>query len=585
MHSVVAAHDALLRRVIEEHDGWLFKHTGDGVCAAFASPRDALDAAVAAQLELDVPVRMGVATGEAELRSGDYFGRPLNRAARVMAAGHGGQVLVAASTAELLEGVDLLDLGVYRLRDLSEPLRLFQVRAAGLREQFPALRTLEATTGNLRPQATSFVGRQHELAEVAEAVRGHRLVTITGAGGVGKTRLGVQVAAELASEFREGVWLCELAAAANEAEMGQVVAQALGVVPRPQMTFGESIVDFLRSRELLLVLDDCEHLVQEAAELAQAIMAGAPQVRVLATSREGLGVPGEHYWPLRTLSVPPAGAEALASDAVRLFVDRAAAVVPGFALDDTNEAAIVEVCRRLDGIPLAIELAAARVTAMSPPEIAGHLDELFRLLTGGPRTQVERHKTMRAAIGWSYSLVPEAERAVFDRLGVFPASFDEAAAVAVCSGDGADRWGVIDALAGLVAKSMVVAERLGGVTRYSLLETLRQFAREQCGTAIDELRRLHAVHYAAFSEQAGDGLRSPDELRWRPRLTAEVDNLRAATSRQCANSPFTPPSTRTSGRSWPTSGNGRYGTAVGEPPTMPPAARCKSITAMSEGRY
>ena len=471
---------------------------------------------------------MGLHTGEAELRDGDYFGTAVNRAARLMAVGHGGQVLCSSATAEMVgEAVILVDLGEHRLRDLDRPVQVFQVGGG----TFAPLRSLDVLPGNLPSLPSSFVGRQAELAAVAKELGTARLVTLTGVGGVGKTRLALQVAAELLPGFADGAWLCELAAAANADELAQVVAIALGVVQRQQMTLEASIVDFLRPRQMLVVLDNCEHLLDAAAGLAEAILAGAPGVRVLATSREGLGIPGEHVWPLRSLSVASDLAEAGQSDAVTLFAERAQAVHPEFVLDEVSTPGVTEVCRRLDGIPLAIELAAARVGAMSPAEIAGHLDERFRLLTGGRRGRVERHQTLLAAVEWSYSLLTGTERAVFDRLGVFPARFDEAAAVAVSSGDGIERWDVIDALASLVAKSMVGAERTGDTTRYQLLETLRHFARERAGVEgdIDGLRRRHAAHYAAFTVQAGATMWSPDELAWRPRVLAELDNLRAAT--------------------------------------------------------
>jgi hypothetical protein len=386
MRAALAAHDNVLREAIEARGGLMFKHTGDGVCAAFASAQAAVDAAVAAQRLLELPVRMGVATGTAEPGEGDYFGPVVNRTARVMTAGHGGQILVAASTASLVDGVDLADLGLHQLRDLSEPLRLFQLRTGGLRTDFPPLRTVDVAPGNLRAQATSFVGREREMGEVTDVLRRHRLVTLTGAGGVGKTRLALQVAAGLTGAYPDGVWLCELAAAANAEEMAEVVARNLGVVQRPQMTLEESIVDFLRPQQLLVVLDNCEHLIDHAARLVDAVISGAPQVTVLATSQESLGVSAEREWRLRSLALEAGGADQVCSEAVALFVERATAANQAFVLDPATLPALSEICGRLDGIPLAIELAAARTKAMTPAEIAAHLDERFRLLVRGPRT-------------------------------------------------------------------------------------------------------------------------------------------------------------------------------------------------------
>ncbi len=526
MRAWLVEHDAIWREVIEKHRGHLFKHTGDGVAAVFSSASDAVDAAVDAKARLAevLPVRMGLHTGEAELRDGDYFGSTLNRCARLMGIAHGGQVVCSAATVELVrDRDDLRDLGEHRLRDLSRAERVWQIGGG----EFPALRSLTAASTNLPSLGNAFIGRVAELDAVAKELSEARLVTLTGVGGVGKTRLAMQVAAEALPRFVDGVWLCELAAAANADEMMPVVALALGVVQRPQMTLTESIVDFLRPRQTLIVLDNCEHLLDAAAELVEDVLAGAPGVRVLATSREGFGIADERVRPLRSLAIAAEHTET--SDAVVLFVERARAVNPDFTLDAASAPVVADLCRRLDGIPLAIELAAARVTAMSPAEMVSHLDERFRLLTGGRRGRVERHQTLRAAVEWSYSLLGEVERSVFDCIGVFPSSFDEAAAVAVCADDGVERWDVIDALAALVAKSMIGTERDSGTTRYQLLETLRHFARDRAHD-LDALRRRHATYYATFAEQLGAGLRTPDELVWRPRLGVEIDNLRAATA-------------------------------------------------------
>src|SRR5271169_1580240 len=303
MRIALAAHDEVLRSAIKSHDGFLFKHTGDGVCAAFASPRSAVDAAVAAQRALELPVRMGLATGEAELRGADYFGAVLNRAARVMAAGHGGQILLAESTAGLLSGVDLLDLGPRRLRDLPTAVGVFQVRAAGLRTEFPPLRALDASPGSLRAAVTSFVGRESEVAELQTTLKAHRLLTLTGVGGVGKTRLALEVAAHLADEFPDGVWLFELAAVAHPAAVPDAVAAVLGITQQPGKTVTESVAAALEGRVRLLVFDNCEHVVDSVADLVEAILAASASVTILATSREGLGVSEEQSWRVPSLDV------------------------------------------------------------------------------------------------------------------------------------------------------------------------------------------------------------------------------------------------------------------------------------------
>jgi hypothetical protein len=427
MRAALAVHDEVLCRAIEEHGGWLFKHTGDGVCAAFASPSCAVDAAVAAQRSLELPVRMGLATGEAQLREGDYFGAVLNRAARVMAAGHGGQILLADSTAGLLSGVDLVDLGPRRLRDLPTPVQVFQVQAEGLRTDFPSLRALDASPGNLRPATTSFIGRESEVAELQGAVKAHRLVTLTGVGGVGKTRLALEVAARLADEFPDGVWFFELAAVTDPAAVPDAAAAVLGITQQPGKSVSESVAAALEGRVRLLLFDNCEHVVDSVADLVEAILAASATVTILATSREGVGVSDEQLWRVPSLDVN-SGTE---SAAVSLFVDRAHSVVSDFTLAQPGEAdAVVEICRRLDGIPLAIELAASRMASMTVSEVRDRLDQRLRLLVGS-RRGLARHQTLRHAVAWSYDHLDDAEKALLERCSVFAGGFDLESACAV----------------------------------------------------------------------------------------------------------------------------------------------------------
>ena len=455
-----------------------------------------------------------------------------------MSVAHGGQVLVSLAAEELVretlsDGVVLVGLGEYRLRDLSRTERVFQVVAPGLVDEFLPLRTLDAVRGNLPVRLTSFVGRDEELAGVAAALDASRLVTLTGVGGVGKTRLAVQVGGEVLPRFRDGVWLVELAATNDSELLGQVLVVALGVQPRPGRSLLESVCDYLAGRHALIVLDNCEHVLDAAAGIAEQMLRAAPDVRVLATSREGLGVAGEQVWPVRSLRVAsdPSLEAIAACEAVRLFAERATAARPTFVVDVTNATMVAEICRRLDGIPLAVELAAARVTSMGPAEIAGLLDDRFRLLRGGRHRGVERHQTLRTAVEWSYSLLDERDRVVFDRLGVFAGGFDADAAAAVVGDDQLAAWDVRDALDDLVAKSMVVLDDgPAGTTRFRLLETLRQYALERLDDIgnTEEFRRRHAEHYATFAEAAGPGLEGPDEGSWVVRFDAELDNLRAA---------------------------------------------------------
>jgi len=546
MKAALARHDEILRDTVESNGGHIVKTTGDGVHAVFAAAVEAASAALQAQRSLTaerwnlpegVRVRMGIHTGEAELRDGDYYGSATNRAARLMSAAHGGQVLISLATEELVRDAlpddsELRDLGEHRLRDLARPERVFELHIPGGPE-FAPLRSLDAYPSNLPMQLTSFVGRDTELSALAKEIGEARLVTITGVGGVGKTRLATQLAAEVLPRFRDGVWLSELAPAPDSEAMAQVVASSLGVNRRAGFTLEDSVVDFLRRRNVLLVLDNCEHLLSAAGTFAESVLRSCPDVRILATSREGLAVVGEQVWPLRSLEVPPSnsGGALLEMAAVRLFVERARAARPGFDLDARNSNAVAEICRRLDGIPLAIELAAARVESMSAPEIAALLDERFRLLTGGRRTAIERHQTLRGAVDWSYSLLTDTERLVFDRLGVFAGTFDASSGAAVVSGEDVEPWDVRDALAGLVAKSLLVPEETqDGTTRYQLLETLRQYALEQLDSRgeTDRWRQRHAQHFASLAEQAGRALVGPDELQWRRLVGYEIDNLRLA---------------------------------------------------------
>jgi predicted ATPase len=514
MRVALLAHDKVLRSAIEEHDGFLFSHTGDGVVAAFASPMSAVDAAIDAQRELQLPVRMGLATGEAELRDGDYFGTVLNRAARVMAAGHGGQILVADSAAGLLSGVNLVSLGSRRLRDLLNPITVYQVRASGLRTDFPQLRTLDPSLGNLRLPVTNLIGREAQVDELAAAVRSRRLVTLTGVGGVGKTRLALEVAAELADEFPDGVWVFELATVTDPAAVPDAVAAVLGITQQPGMSVGESVAAALEGRFRLLVFDNCEHVLDSVADLVENILATSTSVRVLATSREGLGVADERSWRVASLEV---GA------AMELLVDRAQSLLAD------ESAAVEEICRRLDGIPLAIELAASRMGSMTATEVRDRLDHRFKLLVGS-RRGLERHQTLRHAVAWSFDLLLDAEKSLLVRCSVFAGGFELESACAVAGSDDIDEYAVLDLLDALVRKSLLIADRSSGRTRYSMLETIRQFAEDQLVTS-DAAEQVRAAHAHSFASRESDIMALWDSPRQREAyawFTSELANLRNA---------------------------------------------------------
>jgi predicted ATPase len=433
---------------------------------------------------------------------------------------------MAESTASLISGVDLVDLGLRRLRDLPTLVGVFQVRAPGLHTEFPPLRTLDPTPGNLRPAPTSLIGRESEVAEIEAAVKVHRLVTLTGVGGVGKTRLALAVAAELADEFPDGVWVFELAAVSDPAAVPDAVAAVLGITQQPGKTVSESVAAALEGRIRLLVFDNCEHVVDSVADVVEAILAKSATVTILATSREGLGVSQEQLWRVPSLDV----SSGIKSAAVNLFVDRAQSVVSDFSLTQPGDAGdVAEICRRLDGIPLAIELAASRMASMSASEVRDRLDQRFRLLVGS-RRGLERHHTLRHAVGWSYDLLNDTEKAVLDRCSVFAGGFDLQSACAVAGSDDLDEFTILDVLDALVRKSLLQADRSSGRTRFSMLETIRQFAEEQLvasGAAADA-RTAHARHFAGRETDImalWDSPRQRETYEW---FTVEVANLRAA---------------------------------------------------------
>ena len=542
MRDALARHDEILRAAIEAHEGCVVKTTGDGVHAVFAAAQRAVEAALAAQVALGdeswektgpLRVRMGLHSGEGEHRDGDYYGTAINRAARVSAAAHGGQILCSLAIEQLAgeslpDGAALRDLGEHHLRDLGRAERLFQLTHPALRSAFPATRSLDAFPSNLPVQLTSFVGRERELREIASDLAETRIVTLTGVGGVGKTRLAVQTAADLLPRFRDGAWFADLAPVRERAAVGDAVAAAVGLQPEPGLPVLTRLTNFVRTKELLLVVDNCEHVLDAAAELISSLTHAAPGVRVLATSREGLAVSGERIFAVGSLRVPVSGDD-LDAPAAQLFVERAAAG-GAVRLDDTD--AIVQICRRLDGVPLAIELAAARARSMNLSDLRDRLDQRFRLLTGGPRDALSRHQTLREAIDWSYDLLSPEEQIALDRLSMFVGGWDLRAAEAIVGGDGLDALDVLDFLGHLVEKSLVVLQDSDGdaAGRYRLLETIRQYAQERLDAtgATGGTRARHAHYYADYLAEAVPHLEGPGEIEWTIRLARDVDNLQAA---------------------------------------------------------
>ncbi|HMK12913.1 MAG TPA: NB-ARC domain-containing protein [Acidimicrobiales bacterium] len=521
-------HDAILRQAFRAHHGVEFKHTGDGLCVTFPSVRDAVLGAVASQRALTTAdwsegprlhVRMAIHVGTAHRRGDDWFGLSLSRCARLMGAAHGGQVLVSSSAASLLaeapaKGVTLADLGAAALRDFPAPEQVWQVVAPDLRREFPPLHTPSTAKGNLPAELSPIIGRARAIDQVCDALRRSRLVTLTGTGGVGKTRLARAAAGTLAAEFDDGVWLVELASAQASDDVDLLVAATAAVPLTPGTSVRESIRIALGGKRVLFLLDNCEHVIDGVADLVGELLSHCASLAIIATSREPLGADGE-----RTIAVPSLDID---SEAVALFLARADAAVPAFEADDP--AAISEICQRLDGIPLAIELAAVAVRTLRPAEIADRLRDHIDVLTSGRRGRIERHATVRAAIDWSWSLLGPDERLAFTRLSVFAGGFDLPAAAAVVG-----EVDPVDMLTALVEKSMVLADGEQAAP-FRLLEPLRQYAAERLAAEglVEEVARRHAEHYATLASRLSLMWESSDEVAAVTQLGSARDNLRAA---------------------------------------------------------
>jgi predicted ATPase/class 3 adenylate cyclase len=545
-------HDDLLRSAVEEAGGYVFKMVGDALCAAFAMATSAIEAAERAQRQLDIEpwpeglalrVRMAIHTGECEERDGDYFGPVVNRVARLQAVAHGAQVVLSRATADLARdqlppGVVLRDLGTHRLKDLGRPENVFQLAFDGLPADFPPLKSLGSPElrNNLPQLVSSFVGRDTELDGVRRLVQESRMVTLTGPGGSGKTRLALQVAAELVDGTGDGVWLVELASLRDPDMVPVTVAGVLGVEELSGRSPTDVLLEALADRAVLIVLDNCEHLIDACAKLADLVVRTCPHVHLLATSRESLDIDGETVFQVPSLALAPEDAtdasELAQSESVRLFVERARSRATAFELDDGNIRTVASICRRLDGMPLAIELAVARLRSLSLAHLHDRLDERFRLLTGGSRSALPRQQTLRATVDWSYDLLNPSEQTVLERLSVFAGGFTLDAAEVVCSGRNATEKMVIDLLTSLVDKSLLLVDTSGSATRFRLLETIREYGSErlmQEGAAeIADVRRRHAEVFLALAEEAAADQHGPAQAQRLVQLETERDNLRVA---------------------------------------------------------
>jgi predicted ATPase/class 3 adenylate cyclase len=563
MEASMARHDELLRGVMESSGGFVFKTIGDAFCVAFPSAPHALEAALAAQRALlseareqtgPLRTRMALHTGSAEERAGDYFGAPVNRIARLLSAGHGGQILLSSATKELVrdalpEGASLRDLGERRLKDLFRPERVFQLLSAELPTTFPPLKTLDARTNNLPSQPTPLIGRERELGGVRELMRteGVRVLTLTGPGGIGKTRLGLQVGAELLDEFEDGVFFVALATITEPALVPSAIAEALGVVEAADQPLEESLKGYLRPKELLLLMDNFEQVLG-GAPLVGRLLSECPELKVLATSRSVLRVYGEQEYPVPPLELPRPGGglpaiEALSQyESVRLFIERAKAAKPDFEVTNESAPAVAEICVRLDGLPLAIELAAARIKLLTPSAMLHRLGSRLKLLRGGSRDLPERQRTLRGTIEWSFALLEAGEQLLFARLAVFSGGRTLEAIEAVCEAEGDLPMDALEGVSSLLDKSLLRQEEgPNGEPRFVMLETIHEFARErlQASGEGEEVRRVHAEYFLGLAEGAEPELRGAEQLACLERLEAEHDNMRAALTWSLENEPET----------------------------------------------
>jgi predicted ATPase/class 3 adenylate cyclase len=554
MQAALVRHDEILRRAIEDRGGYVFKTVGDAFCCAFPTAPDALEAALESQRLLlkerwgestPLRVRMALHMGTAEERDEDYFGPPVNRVARLLSAAHGGQVLLSLPTHEMVRdqlpaGMSLAELGEHRLKDLFRPERVFQLSAPGLPVEFPPLRTLDTYRNNLPLQPTPLVGREKEVSEVCDLLRGTetRLLTLTGPGGTGKTRLALQAAADLLDDFPDGTFFVPLATLSEAELFLSTVAETLGVRETGEQPLDESLKDYLKERRLLLVLDNFEQVLGAAPTVTE-LLAAAPGLKVLATSRAPLGLYGEQEYAVPPLSVPdvrhlPDFKTLSQYEAVRLFIERAKSAKVDFEVTDESAPAVAEICVRLDGLPLAIELAAARIKMLPPKAMLQRLSSRLKLLTGGARDLPVRQRTLRGAIEWSHTLLGDGEKTLFARMAVFSGGRTLEAVEAVCDAQGDLPVDSFEGVSSLLDKSLLRQEEgPEGEPRFVMLETIHEYAREklqESGEA-EVIGRAHTEYFLALAEEAEPELVGTDQVSWMDVLEAEHDNLRAALSR------------------------------------------------------
>lgn len=547
MPVLLARHNEILHQSIEAHNGYVFQIVGDSFSAAFHSASDALNAALNAQRGLQneswtpapIKVRMGIHAGAAQLNENKQYTSyaTLAMTQRIMSAGHGGQVLISNATQELLRdglsvGLSLRDMGERRLKDLIRPERLYQLISPNLPADFPPLKTLDLYRHNLPTQLTSFIGRGNEIGEITKLIAEYRVLTLTGSGGAGKTRLSLQVGAECLEQFPNGVWFVELASLTEPSLIVGSVMSVLGWQEKENDI--HVLAKYIGSQSLLLILDNCEHLIEDCARLVETLIQSCPKLRVLASSREAFGIAGEHPYHVPSLPFPdpkhlPSLGEIAAYESVQLFIERVRTFVPSFALTEKNVSSVAQICSRLDGIPLALELAAARVKVMSVEQMAARLGDIFNLLTSGNRTALPRQQTLRALIEWSYDLLSDSEKSLFRRLAAFSGGWSLEVVESICGVEGSG-VSVLDDLARLVDKSLVVKEEHDGKARFHMLETIRQYAEFKmfASEEVDDVKNRHRDWFMGLAEEAEPKLRTVEQVTWLNQLELEHDNLRAA---------------------------------------------------------
>lgn len=546
---VLEQHQRILRDTFLKWNGHEVSTHGDSFFAVFSRATDAISAAIEAQHALAqetwtdnvrLQVHMGIHTGEPMLVNRDYVGVDVHRAARICAAAYPGQVLLSNQTRVMVERqlspeVVLRELGKYRLKDLNEPEHLYQLVIPGLPSDFPPLKSLEVMPNNLPIQLTSFIGREREIEQIRELLNSARLITLTGAGGTGKTRLAIEVARTVGNQYPDGAWVVDFAVLPEPSLIWQSIASVLAIREEPNRSLTQTLTDFLRSKRSLLLFDNCEHLISACAQVVGTLLQACPQLQILATSREPLGIPGENQYYVPTLTTPQIDTELFLeqlsrTEAVRVFIDRAVMVRPTFKLTKANALAVAQICRRLDGIPLAIELAAARAKGLSVEQIAERLDDRFSLLSVGNRTALQRHQTLRATIDWSYNLLSEKERIMLACLSVFAGGWTLESATEVCLVVQIEERDVLNLLLNLSDKSLVIIEEHGGGTRYRFLETIREYALEKLAESGEErlVRNRHLDYFIHLAEEAERNYRSGKQLSWFRVMEQERDNFRAA---------------------------------------------------------